>query len=289
MAKVLIEVALNGNRPRAHNPNLPVTAEEVGEAAARCFAAGASIIHIHSRDPVTTETTPEAVEPYADSILAIRAVCPALIWTSCPGGPVPVPVRQRFKHLIALAANPSTRPDLGLADMGTLNMTSLRDGRVGGHVYINTVDDLAELCGLIDELGFPRSRLQMFDPNCIRTTLAFVRQGILREPLAVTLYFGAGSTLIGMPPTAASLTAYLDMLADVRVVWFAAVMGGDALRFAPTAIAAGGHLRLGLEDYPYAAEGCPSNEDLVRRAATVIEAMGHQVGTVDDARRLLEI
>jgi 3-keto-5-aminohexanoate cleavage enzyme len=212
-----------------------------------------------------------------------------LIWTSCPGGPNPKPTRERFKHLIELAADPETKPDLGVIDMGTLNMTSARNGTVGGHVYMNSVDQLVELCGLMDELKLPRSRLQMFDPNCIRTTLAFVRHGILREPLASTLYFGAGDTLIGMPPTPTSLAAYLDMLRGAKGIWFAAVMGGDCLRFAPTAIAAGGNLRIGLEDYPYRAEGGLSNEDLVRRAAIIIEAMGHEVATVDDARQALEL
>jgi 3-keto-5-aminohexanoate cleavage enzyme len=258
MAKVLIEVAINGNRPRSDNPHLPISPEEIGEVAASCHAIGASIVHVHSRDPLTTESTPEAVKPYAESIRAIRARCPVLIWTSCPGGPNPKPTRERFKHLIELAADPETKPDLGIIDM-------------------------------MDELKFPRSRLQMFDPNCIRTTLAFVRHGILREPMASTLYFGAGDTLIGMPPTATSLAAYLDMLREAKGIWFAAVMGGDCLRFAPTAIAAGGNLRIGLEDYPYRAEGGLSNEDLVRRAAIIIEAMGHEVATVDDARLALEL
>jgi 3-keto-5-aminohexanoate cleavage enzyme len=289
MAKVLIEVAINGNRPRSDNAHLPINPEEIGEVAASCHAIGASIVHVHSRDPLTTEPTPEAVNPYAESIRAIRARCPVLIWTSCPGGPNPKPTRERFKHLIELAADPETKPDLGIIDMGTLNMTSARNGTVGGHVYMNSVDQLLELCGLMDELKLPRSRLQMFDPNCIRTTLAFVRHGILREPLASTLYFGAGDTLIGMPPTPTSLAAYLEMLRDAKGIWFAAVMGGDCLRFAPTAIAAGGNLRIGLEDYPYRAEGGLSNEDLVRRAAIIIEAMGHEVATVDDARRALEL
>jgi 3-keto-5-aminohexanoate cleavage enzyme len=94
MAKIIIEAAITGNRSRSDNPNLPLTAEEVGSAAAECHAAGAAVIHIHSRDPVTEEPTPENAQPYADAICAIRARCPALIWPSTPFGENPKPTPE---------------------------------------------------------------------------------------------------------------------------------------------------------------------------------------------------
>jgi 3-keto-5-aminohexanoate cleavage enzyme len=289
VGKVIIEAAITGNRPSADNPHLPIRAEDVGRVAAECHAAGAAVIHIHSRDPLTEEPTPEDAKPYADAIRAIRARCPALVWPSTPFGENPKPTPERFKFLADLARDPTAKPDMAGLDMGTLNWTKLANGRPGGHVYVNRVQQLEETCRLIDELGYPRTRLQMFDANCLRTTLAFLKVGLLREPLAVTLYFGGESVLVGMPPSLDSLRAYVDMLRGVDAVWFASVMGDDVLKIAPLAVALGGHVRVGLEDYAYAEEGKPSNAELVARAATIIRAMGHEVATVDDARAMMGV
>jgi 3-keto-5-aminohexanoate cleavage enzyme len=289
MRKVIIEAAITGNRPRADNPNLPITAEEVARDAEACVAAGASIVHIHSRDAVTEAPTPEDARPYAEQIRAIRARCRPLIWPSTPTGENPKPTPERFAFLAELARDPATKPELAGLDMGTLNWTKVVDGKVGGHVYVNRVQQLEEVCALVDQLGYARTRLQMFDPNCVRTTLAFLKLGLLREPLAQTLYFGGENVLIGLPPSLESLRAYVAMLQGVNAVWFASVIGGDVLQLAPLAISLGGHIRLGLEDYPYAAEGQPTNAELVTRAAAIIRAMGCEVASIDDARQLLGI
>jgi 3-keto-5-aminohexanoate cleavage enzyme len=289
LAKVIIEAAVTGNRASADNANLPIKAEDVGRVAAECHAAGAAVIHIHSRDPVTEEPTPEDAGPYADAVRAIRARCPALIWPSTPFGENPKPTAERFKFLADLARDPSSKPDMAGLDMGTLNWTKVQNGRAGGHIYINRVQQLEEACALIDELGYPRTRLQMFDPNCLRTTLAFLKLGLLREPLAITLYFGAENVLIGLPPNLESLKAYVEMLRGVNAVWFASVIGGDVLQIAPLAVALGGHIRVGLEDYAYAEEGRPTNADLVARAAAIVRAMGHEVASVEDARAMLGV
>jgi uncharacterized protein (DUF849 family) len=289
MRKVIIEAAVTGNRARSDNPNLPVLPEEIGADAAACVEAGAAVIHIHSRDPVTEAPTPEDARPYAAAIRAIRQRCRPLIWPSTPAGENPKPTRERFGFLADLARDPATRPDMAGLDMGTLNWTKVADGEVGGHVYVNRVQQLEEACRLIDELGYPRTRLQMFDPNCLRTTLAFLKQGILREPLAVTLYFGGPNVLVGFPPSLDALRAYAGMLEGVDCCWFASVMGADVLEIAPLAIALGGHIRVGLEDYAYPGGTQPTNAELVARAAAVVRSMGCEVASVAEARELLGV
>ena len=289
MRKVIIEVAVTGNRARADNPNLPVTPQEVARDVEACVAAGASVVHIHARDPVTEAPVPEDARPYAETIRAIRARSRPLIWPSTPFGENPKPTPERFGFLAELARDPAVKPEMAGLDMGTLNWTKVQDGKVGGHIYVNRVQQLEEVCRLVDQLGYPRTRLQMFDPNCLRTTLAFLKLGLLREPLALTLYFGAENVLIGLPPSLASLQAYVEMLKGVKAAWFASVIGGDVLNIAPFAVALGGHLRVGLEDYAYAAEGLPTNAELVARAAQVIRALGCEVAGIDDAREILQV
>jgi 3-keto-5-aminohexanoate cleavage enzyme len=78
------------------------------------------------------------------------------------------------------------------------------------------------------------------------------------------------------------------MLKGVRANWFAATLGGDNLPMVPLIVSLGGHVRVGLEDYQYTREGQLSNPQIVERAAAAIGAMGHEVATPDEARRILE-
>ncbi len=78
------------------------------------------------------------------------------------------------------------------------------------------------------------------------------------------------------------------MLKGVRVNWFGATLGGDNLPLVPVIVSLGGHVRVGLEDYQYAREGQLTNPQIVERAVTTIRAMGHEVATPDEARKILE-
>jgi len=86
-----------------------------------------------------------------------------------------------------------------------------------------------------------------------------------------------------------SIQAYNQLLKGVRAYWFASCFGGDVLQIAPVAVAMGGHIRLGLEDYQYSKEGKLSNPQIVERAVQIVKAMGHEVATPQDARKMLEI
>ncbi|MGH7878484.1 MAG: 3-keto-5-aminohexanoate cleavage protein, partial [Candidatus Binataceae bacterium] len=132
-----------------------------------------------------------------------------------------------------------------------------------------------------------RPTLQIFDPSFLRAALIFLEQGVLTEPLMLKFYLGGPELPFGMPPSLKSLEAYLDMLRGVRANWFAATLGGDNLPMVPLIVSLGGHVRVGLEDYQYPREKF-SNPQIVERAAAAIRAMGHEVATPDDARRILE-
>ena len=102
----------------------------------------------------------------------------------------------------------------------------------------------------------------------------------------IKLYFG-DRLPFGLPPTEASLDAYLAMLEGSGLPWLVAVLGGDVIGcgLARLALERGGHLRVGLEDY--AGERTPSNVELVEEAAALIERSGRRVATAREARALL--
>ncbi|MDB5108151.1 MAG: hypothetical protein JWM69_1092 [Candidatus Binatus sp.] len=285
---VMIEAAINGNAMRALNPNIPYLTEEIAADAVATCEAGAALIHFHVREPETGRWIHD-VPDYADVYRRVRARCRPLLW---PTFPIEGTAQDRFSHFIALARDRETRPDLGAADMGSVNLATydpqskrIRGARV---VYQNSYETCQYFLEQCREIGL-RPTLQIFEPGFLRAALVFLDRGLLTEPLILKFYLGGPEQQFGLPPSLRSLEAYLEMVKDVRCNWFAATLGGDNLPMLPLIVSLGGHVRVGLEDFQYAHDGQLTNPQIVARAAAAIRAMGHQVATITESRQLLEI
>ena len=130
--------------------------------------------------------------------------------------------------------------------------------------------------------------VSIFEPGFLRvgarTTCAPAR---CREQVKIQLYFG-GAAPFGLPPTAASLDAYIAMLDGTGLPWMVGVIGGDVFGdgfAAPPRSNAGGHVRVGLEDFLGPTR--PRNEDLVTAAVELVRDLGHEVATTEQTRELL--
>ena len=137
------------------------------------------------------------------------------------------------------------------------------------------------------ELGAAPS-ISIFEPGFLRATLTWQRCGRLPAGAMVKLYFG-GDREFGLPPTTASLDAYLQLLEPSGLPWSVAVQGGDVVGcgLAEQAIRRGGHVRVGLEDWAGAGE--PTNLDLLVALTDLVQRLGRQPATIRDARRILGI
>jgi uncharacterized protein (DUF849 family) len=289
MAKVMIESAINGIAMKEANPNIGYTPEEIANDAIATCEAGAALIHFHVRKPdgEWCQDVPYYAEVYKRVRAALGKNAP-LMWPTFPGGK---DAAVRYSHFVELSKDPATRPDLGAADMGSVNLAvwNAETKTLKGGTYQNSFDTLRDTLALMSECGLKRPTLQIFDGTFLRTSLIFLQQGLLTEPLLIKFYLGGPEQPFGLPPTIESLQAYTQMLKGVRAYWFASCFGGDVLQIAPAAVAMGGHIRLGLEDYQYGKEGKLSNPQIVERAVQIVKAMGHEVATPQDARKMLEI
>ncbi len=287
MAKVMIEAAINGNAMRALNPHIPYSPEEIANDAIATCRAGAALIHFHVRNPDTGAWVQD-LPYYSEVYTRTREQCKPLLWPTFPFGDDPV---RRFQHFFELAKDPSTKPDLGAGDMGSVNLVSYdlatKTLGEGSFVYQNSYDTIKHFLEGSNALGL-RPTLQIFDASFLRAALVFLDKGVLTEPLLLKFYFGGPALPFGLPPTLKSLEAYLDMLTGVRCHWFAATLGDDNLPFVPQIVSMGGHVRVGLEDYQYATEGQLSNAEIVGRAVGMITGMGHEVATPEETRVILE-
>lgn len=289
MKKMILEARINEYAMRDENPHVPWTADEIAETAARCRDEGASIVHFHARNPDGSPL--HTVEAYADIIRRIRSRCdilvhPTLGWFSNdedPGG--------RISCVTTLARDPGTRPDMAPIDTGTVNLETYdsvsRTFAHAGRVYVNRTETLEHYAREFGRAGI-KPVLVSWSVGFTRRASALIEMGLVSEPAYFLLNMTDGPYLTGHPGTPEGLEAHLRFLPDSRrIEWASNIVGGNLLNLAEMTARLGGHLAPGIGDYAYTELGCPSNEEVIRRAARMVRATGREIASPDDARELL--
>jgi uncharacterized protein (DUF849 family) len=293
MTPLIIEAAINGVTNKVRNPHVPCTPEEIADDALECLEAGAAIVHNHI-DALTLDG-PAYAERQLDGWRPIFEKRPDAILY--PTVAVAGTIEQRFAHVPILAESCAMR--MSVLDPGSVNFGGLaEDGLPGGpidFVYVNTFSDIRHEVALCERYGLGPS-ISIFEPGVLRAALAYHRTGRLPKGAFIKLYFGGGHDYLGgagegvsfgLPPTPASLDAYLGMLEGCDVPWCVAVVGGDAMKsgIVRHAIERGGHVRVGLEDHAGGRQ--PSNAALVREVVAAARESGRPVASCTESARLL--
>ncbi len=288
----IIEAAVNGLTTAQRNPHVPRTPDAIAEAALGCLQAGAAIVHTHTHSidlPLS-----DSVRLYSEAWSAVLRERPeALLY---PTQLLGRDMSERLAHLEPLIAGAGLR--VGPVDPGCVNVTWADDDGLpvahGLGPYVNSIEDIHYAFQLCDRLALGPS-IAIYEPTWLNHTLAFERAGRLPAGAMLKIYFGGPSgyfargvgVSFGLPPTAKAFSAYLEMLEGSNSPWSVSVLGGDLLAtpVARLALQAGGHLKLGLEDY--AGPGTPSNEELVTRAVELATGLGRPVASPTDAAQIL--
>jgi uncharacterized protein (DUF849 family) len=281
MGPVMIEVALNG--PRASDP------QTLAAQAIDCLDAGATIVHQHDRGTDPDTMAADGAEMY-EAVLAQRP--DAILYpTSAHGGDI----EYRWRHHVELHRRGLIR--MALADPGSVNLgrVGAREGeQASSFVYANSFADFAYKLERCRELRLTPN-IAVFEPGWLQTVLAHDREGRLPAGSFVKLYFSGGRTgrggyTFGLPATATAFGAYLEMLEGTSFNWAVAVLGGDCVQsgMAERALRAGGHIRVGHEDWAGDSPR-PSNSELVREAALLCHSVGRPVATAAQAASMLAL
>jgi uncharacterized protein (DUF849 family) len=285
--KTIITCAVTGSitRPDQH-PGLPITPEQIARAALEAAGAGASVVHIHVRDPATGAPSME-LSLYREVVERIRDSGSDLLinLTTGPGGRF-VPgeddpkvagpgtnlkrPEQRVEHVVAL------RPEICSLDLNTMWF--------GSSVVINTPQSAAAMARAVRQAGV-LPELEVFDSGDIQLAHQLLADGALARPPLFQVVLGIRN---GFPATPETLL-YARSLLPADAMWAAMGIGRMEFPIVAQASLLGGHVRVGLEDNLYLGKGelAPSNAALVERAATLVELLGGSVATPAEARALL--
>jgi uncharacterized protein (DUF849 family) len=268
MSKTIITVATTGAWPKKEqNPNIPLTPQEIADDVYKCYLAGASIAHIHMRDDAGNGTMDR--EKFEETVRLIREKCDIVI-NCTTSGDIYATDESRQAHLKTI------RPEMASYDCGSMNW-------MHNALFINHPHFLEELGHTMQEYNI-KPEIEIFDAGMIYNSLYYLKKGVLKGIQHYQFALGAAG---GTAATIENLV-YLKNLIPQGSTWSAFGIGKENVPIMLTAIAMGGHIRVGLEDNLYFAPGVlASNEQLVTRAANIIKEAGYEVATPNDAREIL--
>jgi 3-keto-5-aminohexanoate cleavage enzyme len=289
MEKLIIEVRINEYASRKHNPNVPYSPQEICDEALRCWRQGASIIHYHARDPLSGAPSCKS-EYYADTVLRIHEKSDLIVMPTLGAWTLPSP-EARMSHIVEMAKDAATLPDFAPIDMTTSNVDSY-DSRTRRFltedvVYMNPTKTLRYFAETIRASGV-RPYVALWNVGSIRVSAAFVEAGLLPEPLYGGIVLSEGGLFAGNPGTVRGLQAMADFIpSGLQFHWSVMCVGGNLFPIVGAALERGGHLAIGLGDYPYPELGTPRNADLVERIAQMAREMGREIASPSEARKTL--
>jgi uncharacterized protein (DUF849 family) len=297
--KVIITCAVTGAiHTPSMSPHLPITAAEIAEAAIGAAEAGAAIVHLHARNPQTgqPDQRPEAFTPF---LQVIKQRSNAVINITTGGSPTML-VEERVQPAAHFA------PEVASLNMGSMNfglypmlarfkefqhdwekpyLEGSRD-----RIFRNTFADIEYILKTCSENG-TRFEIECYDIGHLYTLAHFVERGVIKGPLFVQSVFGLLGGIGPHPEDVAHMKRTADRLFGDQYHWSVLGAGRNQLPIAAMAAAMGGNVRVGLEDSLWIAPGklAESNAQQVTRARQIIEGLGLEIASPDEARDILQL
>ena len=267
MAKLIITIAPTGSIPtKKNNPNVPISPDEIIQTGILCEKAGASIIHIHARNPVD-ETASTDFQIFKKIFQGLSRETNLIIQIST-GGRAGMEYEKRSERL-------SLKPEMASLTTGSVNFPS--------SVYANSPDLICALTKDMKTYGI-KPEIEIFDVSMIQNALDLADQGLMSRPLHFDFVMG----LKGAIPATIENLVHLKNSIPREATWTVAGIGAYQLPMCIHAIAMGGHARVGLEDCIYYRKGeLASNEQLVKRIVQASNMMSRKIATPDEARKIL--
>lgn len=297
--KVIITCAVTGSiHTPSMSPHLPVTAQEIADAAVGAAESGAAIVHLHARNPADgrPDQSPEAFAPFLRDIKNRSNVVVNLT----TGGSPYMSVEERVRPAAVF------KPEVASLNMGSMNFglfPMLKRFKSFKHewepqmlensrdlVFRNSFKDITYALSTLNETQ-TRYEFECYDTSHLYNLHYFWQEGLVKAPLFIQTVFGLLGGIGPHPEDVMHMKRTADRLFGDNYRWSVLGAGKSQMPLAAMSAAMGGNIRVGLEDSLWAGKGrlAESNAEQVRQARSIVEGLGLEVATPDEAREILSL
>jgi uncharacterized protein (DUF849 family) len=298
--KVIITCAVTGSiHTPTMSPHLPITSQQIADAAIGASEAGAAIVHLHARDPKDgrPDQSPDAFAPFL-KVIKQRANVVVNITT---GGAPTMAIEERVRPAATF------KPEVASLNMGSMNfglypmLARYKQFKYdwekpyleGSHdrIFKNTFTDIEYILTTCAENG-TRFEIECYDIGHLYTLAHFADRGVVKPPLFIQSVFGILGGIGPHPEDVMHMRRTADRLfGRDKYHWSVLGAGRNQMAIAAMSVAMGGNVRVGLEDSLWIGPGklAESNAAQVTQARQIIEGLGYQIASADEAREILEL
>jgi uncharacterized protein (DUF849 family) len=297
--KVIITCAVTGAiHTPTMTPHLPITADEIAQSAIAAAEAGAAILHLHARDPETGKPD-QSPEAFAGFLPRIKQATNAVVNITTGGSPY-MTVAERVKPA------GQWQPEVASLNMGSMNFGFFplldkykdfkfeweREHLEGSRdlVFRNSFQDIEYVLETCYGNG-TRFEFECYDISHLYNLAHFAERGLVKPPFFVQSVFGLLGGIGTHPEDVMHMKRTADRLFGKDYRWSVLGAGASQFRIATQAVAMGANIRVGLEDSIWINRGklAESNAQQVMKARAIIEGLGLEIATPDEAREMLSL
>ena len=297
--KIIITCAITGSiHTPSMSPHLPITPAQIARSAIEAAEAGAAVVHLHARNPETgfPSQDPTLFEQFLPEIKCESDV----VINLTTGGSPTMTVEERIEPAMRF------KPEVASLNMGSMNFGMyelLQRYKEFKHdweeaylansderIFRNTFKDIAHILQACSEQG-TRFEIECYDIGHLYTAAHFRERLLVKDPLFIQSVFGIRGGIGTHPEDIAHMKRTADRLFGDTYNWSVLGAGAQQPRIATQSLLLGGHVRVGLEDNLWLGKGrlAQSNAEQVRAIKGVIESLGFEVATADEARQIMQL
>ncbi len=297
--KVIITCAVTGSiHTPSMSPHLPVTPDEIAEAAIAAAEAGATVLHLHARDPKDGRPTQDP-EVFRRFLPRIKQSTNAVVNITTGGAPN-MTIEERLQPAL------QCKPEVASLNMGSMNFglfpmlnrfTEFQHDWERQHleksrdlVFKNTYKDIEYILTSCSDNG-TRFEFECYDIGHLYNLAHFLDRGLVKPPLFVQSVFGILGGIGGHPEDLMHMRRTADRLFGRDYQWSILGAGRNQIPLATLGAAMGANVRVGLEDSLWSGPGtlAQSNAEQVKKIRQVLEGLSLEVARPEDARAMLSL
>ncbi len=297
--KVIITCAVTGSiHTPSMSPYLPISPDEIAEAAIGAAKAGAAVVHLHAREPADGRPTQDP-KMFMQFLPKIKAASDVVINLTTGGAPT-MSIEDRLQPALQL------KPEVASLNMGSMNfglyemIPRVKEWKYDWEkpylaasderIFKNTFKDIAHILQSCSENN-TRFEIECYDIGHLYTAAHFLERGLVKPPLFIQSVFGIRGGIGPHPEDVLHMRRTADRLFGDQYQWSVLGGGRNQMYIATQSAVMGGNVRVGLEDSVWLGKGqlAKTNADQVAKIRRILEELGLEIATPDDARQILKL